>query len=365
MRIYVITDLEGAAMVFTFDQTRGRDLSPEKLEAMRLLTREVNACVDGILDVVPDAEVVVLDGHGSGGISYERFHDRAQLIAGRGHQAPFGIDASFDALFFVGQHAMAGTRDAPLAHTMSSKTIEHYKLNGRPAGEFGLHASLAGTVFGVPTAFLSGDDKAVAEAQAAVPELVGVATKYGLGVELARLLGPGRARELIRAGAAEAVRRIQVGRIAPLHLDPPFTLRDPLPARPGGERRGAAAARLRARRRTHRRAAERRSTLHLAWPAHRQSTARRLEKRDVREPALAATAARRPNGCETTFGLIARPSHVESRSSITGARRTSGAAAPSSTSGGTTMSRLRAPTSTLSMITRSPRCGFQLSASTE
>jgi D-amino peptidase len=221
-RVHVITDLEGAAMVFRFEQTRVAEPTPAKLEAMRLLTGEVNACVDGILDFDPRADVVVWDGHGSGGILYESFHDGARLLPHRNTPAPYGLDGTFDALFFVGQHAMAGTPAAPLAHTYSSRTVEYYRLNGAPIGEFGMRAYLAGTVFGVPTAFLSGDDKAVAEAHALVPALVGVATKEGTGLESALSLGPGRARELIRAGAARACRRVAQGKIEALKLEGPY-----------------------------------------------------------------------------------------------------------------------------------------------
>src|SRR5262249_26046708 len=82
-RIHVITDLEGAAMVFRFDQTRVAEPTAAKLEAMRILTGEVNACVDGILDADPAADVVVWDGHGTGGIVYERFHSGARLLPHR------------------------------------------------------------------------------------------------------------------------------------------------------------------------------------------------------------------------------------------------------------------------------------------
>jgi D-amino peptidase len=222
LKIHVITDLEGAAMVFGFDQTRGPEPTPAKLEAMRLLTAEVNACVDGILDVDPAAEVVVWDGHGSGGIVYERFHPGARLLPHRHTPAPYGLDETFDALFFVGQHAMAGTPDAPLAHTYSSLTVEHYKLNGQPIGEFGMRAYMAGTLFSVPVAFLSGDDKAVAEAEALAPGLVGVATKEGRGLECALSLSPARARELIYDGARRACKRVRAGKVAPLRLDPPY-----------------------------------------------------------------------------------------------------------------------------------------------
>jgi D-amino peptidase len=222
LKIHIITDLEGAAMVFGFHQTRGVDGTPAKAEAMRILTGEVNACIDGILDEDPKADVLVWDGHGNGGIVYEQFHDEARLLPHRTTPAPYGLDETFDAVFFVGQHAMAGTPAAPLAHTYSSKTVEHYTLNGAPVGEFGMRAYMAGTLFGVPVAFLSGDDKAVMEAQALVPELVGVATKVGTGLEGAVSLGPGKARKLIRKGAREAVKKVRKGVIEPVRLEAPY-----------------------------------------------------------------------------------------------------------------------------------------------
>ncbi|HEU5318498.1 MAG TPA: M55 family metallopeptidase [Chloroflexota bacterium] len=221
LKIFVITDLEGAAMVFTFGQTRDNARPhPAVEEAMRILTREVNACVDGILDADPKADVLVLDGHGSGGILYELVHDGARYARGVPH--PWGLDETYDALFFVGQHAMAGTPEAPLAHTFSSKTIEYHKLNGSPVGEFGTHAYMAGTRFDVPVAFLSGDDKAVLEARALVPNIVGVATKQGTGPEGAVSLSPAEARRRIRAGAKEACQRVSKRAIDPLRLEPPY-----------------------------------------------------------------------------------------------------------------------------------------------
>jgi D-amino peptidase len=222
VKIFILTDLEGPAMIFAFDQTRLPEAAEKMALSKRLLTLEVNACIDGILDFDPQSEVVVWDGHGSGGIDYELFHERALLVAGRGVAAPYGLDATFAALFFVGQHAMAGTPDAPLAHTYSSRTVEYYHLNGVPIGEFGMRATMAGTLFDVPTTFLSGDDKAVAEAQALVPELVGVTTKVGLGREAARSLAPARARQLIRAGATTACRLTQEGRVSPVRMPPPY-----------------------------------------------------------------------------------------------------------------------------------------------
>lgn len=221
MRFYIVTDLEGPAGVNRWAQTREGD-TPLKRAAMKLLTAEVNAAIDGILEVDSGAEVVVWDGHGDGGLLFEEIHDRAETIMrGSGQRAPYGLDASFDGLFFVGQHAMAGTPEAPLCHTYSSRTVERYRLNGREVGEFTCLAAMAGEL-GVPAIFLAGDDKACLEALASVPGIVTATTKHGMGIELARHLSPARSRLAIRAGAAEAVRRIPA--IPPYRPDPPFEL---------------------------------------------------------------------------------------------------------------------------------------------
>ncbi len=220
-KIFIITDLEGVAMVSRWDQTRDEATPESKAKAMTLLTREVNAAVDGILDAAPGAEVVVWDGHGSGGIDILEFHAKAQLIARGPIKAPYFLDNTFDALFFVGQHAMAGTEDAPLCHTYSSRTVEYFKLNGRPVGEFGARAIRAGTL-GVPAVFIAGDDKAIAEARALVPEIHGAIVKWGLGLELARHLSPEAAHAVIRDTAAQAVAGIRS--IPPVRMAPPYEL---------------------------------------------------------------------------------------------------------------------------------------------
>ena len=220
MKIYIITDLEGAAMISRFDQTR--DVTPEdKAVSMKLLTWEVNAAVDGILDVDTDAEVVVWDGHGSGGIDVLELHSGAKLIPRGPISPPYYMDENFDALFFVGQHAMAGTEAAPLCHTYSSKTIEYFKLNGVFVGEFGTRAVMAGTL-GVPTVFISGDDKAVAEAEVLVPCIFGAAVKQGRARESAIHLSPKAAHKLIREVSSEACKNIDS--IPPVRMDPPYTL---------------------------------------------------------------------------------------------------------------------------------------------
>lgn len=223
MKWYILTDLEGAWGVNRWTQTRTDGHDPDKREAMRFLTVEVNAVVDGLLDADPGGEVLVWDGHGNGGLDLSLFTPRAELIArGSGVKAPYGLDESFAGQLFVGQHAMAGTPRAPLCHTYSSKTVEWYMLNGTEIGEFGCRAYMAGAL-GVPTVFVAGDDAAVREAQALVPEIASVTTKYGLGVELARHRPRATVYAELRGEAARAVGL--AGRLEPPTLAPPYVLR--------------------------------------------------------------------------------------------------------------------------------------------
>jgi D-amino peptidase len=217
MRIFCITDLEGVAGVQQWAQTR--EHGPQNEQAIRLLTAEVNAAIDGILDADPQVEVIVWDGHGSGGIDVEQLHSQARFIPRGPIVPPYFLDEGFDALFFIGQHAMAGTADAPLSHTYSSRTVEYYKLNGIPMGEFGCRAALAGSL-GIPTVFVSGDDKTIAEARTLVPGIWGATVKWGRGIEMAIHLSPHQSRHLIRQTAAEATRHVQD--IPPFVLQPPY-----------------------------------------------------------------------------------------------------------------------------------------------
>lgn len=204
MKFYILTDLEGVAGVDHFHQTRTKEIPP-KLAGMKQLAREVHACVEGIRSVYPDAVVDVLDGHGPGGLLEEDLIGcrYMRLEPGESH-----IDFSgYDGLFFVGQHAMAGTVNAPLCHTYSSLHIQYYRLNGIFVGEFASRALVAG-VQGVPTVFLSGDDKAASEATHFIPEIETVIVKYGTGMESARHLDASDACRLIRDGAARAAKRL-------------------------------------------------------------------------------------------------------------------------------------------------------------
>lgn len=217
-KVYILTDLEGVAGVARWDQT-GADTRGYP-QACRLMTLELCACVEGILSAAPQADIWVWDAHGCGSIDLELFPRGARLLNNGPLPPPSGLDSSFDGLFFLGQHAMAGTAGANLAHSYSSEHIARITLNGVEMGELGCRAALAGNL-GVPTVFVSGDDKVAAEARALIPDIVAAEVKVGLAPQMALHLAPADARDLIRARAAEATATMR--QIAPYVLPgPPF-----------------------------------------------------------------------------------------------------------------------------------------------
>jgi len=226
MKVYMMTDLEGVAGVWDWDN-RGEPTMPayeEMLRSRRLLTGEVNAAVAGFFDGGA-TEVIVNDGHGAGyTIDIEDVDPRARVI--HGQERPFWLarlDASCAATALVGAHAKAGTDGANLCHTMSHTTVADYSVNGVSMGETGLQALIAGH-YGVPFIFLSGDEYACREVEELIPGVGTVATKTGLSRRSACTLSPHEARSRIRQGARDAMGLI--GTVEPLKLDRPLVFRE-------------------------------------------------------------------------------------------------------------------------------------------
>jgi D-amino peptidase len=114
---------------------------------------------------------------------------------------------------------MAGTAHAIIDHTYTSRVHEAC-LNGRPVGELGINAALAGA-WDVPVAMVSGDQALAAEARDLLgPAVETVVVKHAVGRFAARSLPPAEACRRIRAGATAALGR----RHAPLRLQSPIQL---------------------------------------------------------------------------------------------------------------------------------------------
>jgi D-amino peptidase len=224
MKICMMTDLEGVAGVVSFTEQSYPDAKYYEA-AKKLLTAEVNAAVEGLLEAGVD-DVLVVDGHGSGGIVYEALHPAARLMHGR-PLAPASVRspivATYDACMMIGQHAMAGTVDGNQNHTQSSRTIDYYTLNGRPIGEIAQFALYCGAL-GLPMILLSGDDAACREAEALVPGITTVPVKQGLSRGSAISLSAPEAHRRIREGVGRAVARQRDAPLPPLLWEGPYVL---------------------------------------------------------------------------------------------------------------------------------------------
>jgi D-amino peptidase len=134
-----------------------------------------------------------------------------------------GLDETFAAGIILGYHAMAGTPNAVLAHTQSSKAGCRYWYNGRESGEIAQTALVLGH-YGVPVVLVTGDEATCAEARAFLGEgIVTVAVKKGISITCCEMLAPQRAWEMIRKAAAEALTRIP--QCKPYKIDLPIRAR--------------------------------------------------------------------------------------------------------------------------------------------
>jgi D-amino peptidase len=210
MKVYLSVDMEGIAGVVHEAQTDPTDpaLAADYARSCRLMTGEANAAVQGALDAGAE-RVVVNDSHWlMRNIIADELHPAAELISGSPKPLSMmeGIQEGFDAVCFIGYHGQAGTRTSVIDHTYTDRVYQ-VRVNGRPMGELGLNAGVAGR-YGAPVAFVSGDQTLVAEARALLGNDVGaMAVKHALSRYAARCLSPERARAAIRAAIAEALAR--------------------------------------------------------------------------------------------------------------------------------------------------------------
>jgi D-amino peptidase len=206
LKIYMFTDLEGVAGVDQWDDRRSQThhVRRRHRQMRELFMGEVNAAVDGAYAGGATA-VVLCQGHADS-VIYEMADERLEIIQG-GHETWLPhLDASFDAAFFVGAHAMAATPGATLAHSFNHNTRKRWWLCGQEIGELGALAAIAAG-HGVPVVLATGDDKLCAEAGRLIPEIETAQVKVGIGLHCARHLSKERSREQVRMAALRAAER--------------------------------------------------------------------------------------------------------------------------------------------------------------
>jgi D-amino peptidase len=207
IRIYIVTDLEGASGVYRFAQTREPG-NPLGEKAKEYLMGDIAAVVRG-LRAAGVTDIVVLDGHGSQAFVPHLMEPGAKYITGTPRPGPLtDLDESFAGLIQLGAHAMMGTPDGVLCHTQSSRTENRYWYNGVESGELAQCAAIAGH-FGVPTLMVTGDEATCRESRKFFgSECVTVAVKRGIAREAAELYPFDETRQALYEGAKRAVAAI-------------------------------------------------------------------------------------------------------------------------------------------------------------
>ncbi len=141
---------------------------------------EINAAAEALFDAGAE-KVSLWDNHGgTKNVEPEKLDKRIELIEidPTKPRMYFAKD-NFDCICFFGYHAMEGTLGGVLAHTMSSASIQYYKLNGKYIGEVDMDAYIAAS-YKMPSVFFCAGDIACKQAQRAVDGIITVETKTEL-----------------------------------------------------------------------------------------------------------------------------------------------------------------------------------------
>jgi D-amino peptidase len=208
MKILIAADMEGITGVTNWDQVDPHHAEYPRFR--RLMTSDVNAAVRGVCAAGVN-DILVTDGHERGtNILVEELDPCAHLVCG--DYAPLamvqGIDQGIDGVIFIGYHARAGSQNAILDHTWSSRRVANLWLNDYLVGEYGLNGAVAGH-FNAPVLMLTGDQTTCAQATELLGPIETVVVKTALSRMAAVCLPPQVTEELIESTATQAVKRLQ------------------------------------------------------------------------------------------------------------------------------------------------------------
>jgi D-amino peptidase len=223
MKVFISSDLEGAAGVVDWSQCRPSGGQAYE-SACRLLLGEVNAALEGA-HAGGATEALVNDSHGAmANLPPDELATDATYLSGahKPHYMMEGLDPTFGAALFIAYHGSIESHGA-LSHTYNPRAVHAARLNGEPTGEAGINALVA-VAHGVPVALISGDQIATEEALRVSPKAEVVNVKRSITRFAAESTHPAGARRMISEGARRAVERSLAGEIPPPALSSPFVL---------------------------------------------------------------------------------------------------------------------------------------------
>ncbi len=209
MRVFIISDMEGVSGIVKWEQVTGGERLYE--EGRVLYTEEINAAVRGAKRAGA-TEIVVMDCHGAGkgwtfnSLIPERLDPDCEWVVQHSWTEYTEIlEQGCDAALCVAMHAMAGTADGGLCHTVSGTQWYNLWFNGTLVGETGINAALCGH-WGCPIVLVTGDEAVCRETKELLGDgLTTVAVKRSFGRQSARNIHPVKARKMIEDGAMAAL----------------------------------------------------------------------------------------------------------------------------------------------------------------
>jgi D-amino peptidase len=203
VKVYISVDLEGVAGISDWEQCiPGGDDYPLGRD---LALGEVNAAIDGSLEAGA-TEILVNDSHSfMRNLPPGELGGHASYLSGRFKPLYMmeGLDASFDAVLFLGYHAAMPTPGI-LSHTYNPRAIANVVLNGTVTGEAGINALVA-QHHGVPVAVITGDQYVGPEAAPFCPGIDVIEVKTSISRYAAEHLHPHIAQQRIREGIADSL----------------------------------------------------------------------------------------------------------------------------------------------------------------
>jgi D-amino peptidase len=219
VKVYLSVDLEGISGIVGSHQCPHEGGPPE---VKRLVVGDINAAIAGAR-AGGATEFWVNENHSGRDLLLQEIDAEAEVLIGKPKPLMTleGIDESFDCVFMIGIHPMAGTTRGVLDHTWTTKCVTALRVNGIAMGELGLNALLAAH-FQVPIALVTGDDTVAEEARELLGEVECAVVKIGLDRYAARCPHPSVSRRRIRDAATRAVK--DLARFEPLKLDHPLRM---------------------------------------------------------------------------------------------------------------------------------------------
>jgi D-amino peptidase len=219
---FISFDMEGVGCLTSWQELKKE--SPSLAQIRELATQEVNAAIRGIRNARQDiGEIIICDSHAGGeNLLIDALETGIHLVKGtpRNYYMVEGINQQFDILFFIGYHAMIGTKGAGMDHSYSSSSIYNIKLNGKYVGETEINAAVAGH-YKVPLGLVSGDDKLAKEVRKFFGQEVEVIiTKYGISRFAAKCRHPYDIQQEIEKKAELTVKKVK--KLNPFIFHPPI-----------------------------------------------------------------------------------------------------------------------------------------------